>query len=122
MQRAIEIVFILFLLIVLAAIFAPNIIGRVDKSQIQKVKNDIVDLSIAVDAYEAREGHYPNRLSGILEGTDQDAPLLDPWGNSYNYSTDKPSVAPEGLPYYIWSMGRDERSGGEGIDQDRGNW
>lgn len=121
-DRAIKAIFILVVVVVVPAVFAPYIIGRIDQYDIARLQKDIAAVSAAVNAHKNREGSYPNSLSQIFDSADQEPTFVDPWGTPYIYSTDQPIVASEKLPFYVWSMGRDNRLGGEGIDQDRGNW
>jgi len=117
---------------ILAAIVAPNVIGRVDDAQIVKAKAEIANIENAMKFYRLDNFAYPSSEQGIEALVNKPAdPNIrnwkaggylervpsDPWGNPYIYLS--PGNQGE---IDIYTLGRDGRPGGEGIDADIGNW
>lgn len=117
---------------ILAAIVAPNVIGRVDDAQITKAKAEIANIENAMKFYRLDNFAYPSSEQGIEALVNKPAdPNVknwkaggylermpnDPWGNPYLYLS--PGNQGE---IDIYTLGRDGRPGGEGIDADIGNW
>jgi len=117
---------------ILAAIVAPNVIGRVDDAQITKAKAEIANIENAMKFYRLDNFAYPSSEQGIdaLVNKPADPNIKnwkaggylervpnDPWGNPYLYLN--PGSQGE---IDIYTLGRDGRPGGEGIDADIGNW
>jgi general secretion pathway protein G len=116
----------------LAAIVAPQVIGRVDDAQIEKARADIRNIESALDLYRLDNFAYPTTEQGIdaLVNKPNDPNVRnwkpggylgrmpnDPWGNPYQYLNPGNNGEID-----IYTLGRDGRPGGEGIDADIGNW
>jgi len=130
-----EIIVVVFILSLLAAIVAPKIIGRTDDARIADAKVQIKNLETALKLFKLDNGFYPSTeqgLAALLEKptTGQIPPKYrdggyleqkrvppDPWGNSYLY------ISP-GLngDFDIISYGGDGKEGGEGKDADIESW
>ena len=117
---------------ILAAIVAPNVIGRVDDAQITKAKAEIRNIENAMKFYRLDNFSYPSSEQGLEALVTKPAdPNIknwkaggylerlpkDPWGNPYLYLN--PGSRGE---IDIYTLGADGRPGGEGIDADIGNW
>jgi general secretion pathway protein G len=117
---------------ILAAIVAPNVIGRVDDAQITKAKAEIANIENALKFYRLDNFTYPSSEQGLEALVTKPAdpniknwkqggylPKLpkDPWGNAYLYLF--PGNQGE---IDVYTLGRDGRPGGEGVDADIGNW
>lgn len=117
---------------ILAAIVAPNVIGRVDDAQITKAKAEIANIENALKFYRLDNFTYPSTEQGLEALVTKPAdpnirnwkqggylPSLpnDPWGNSYLYLNPGNNGEID-----VYTLGRDGRPGGEGIDADIGNW
>jgi len=128
----IEIMVVVIIIGILAAIVAPNVIGRVDDAQITKAKAEIANIENAMKFYRLDNFAYPSSEQGIEALVTKPAdPNIknwkpggylerlpkDPWGNPYLYLN--PGNQGE---IDIYTLGRDGRPGGEGIDSDIGNW
>ena len=128
----IEIMVVVIILGILAAIVAPNVIGRVDDAQITKAKTEIRNLESSLKFYRLDNFAYPTTEQGLeaLASKPADPNIKnwksggyiprvpnDPWGNSYLYLN--PGTNGE-IDIYTW--GRDGQPGGEGVDADIGNW
>ena len=128
----IEIMVVVIIIGILAAIVAPNVIGRVDDAQITKAKAEIANIENAMKFYRLDNFAYPTSEQGIealvtkpadpnvknwKQGGYLERVPNDPWGNPYLYLN--PGNRGE---IDIYTLGRDGRPGGEGIDADIGNW
>lgn len=128
----IEIMVVIVILGILAAIMAPNIIGRIDDAQIVKARADIQAMETALTLYRLDNFSYPSTEQGLDALTTRPAdPNIrnwkpggyikrvkkDPWGNTYLYLN--PGTKGE---IDIYTLGHDGQPGGEGIDADIGNW
>ena len=128
----IEIMVVVIIIGILAAIVAPNVIGRVDDAQITKAKAEISNIENAMKFYRLDNFNYPTTEQGLdalvtkpadpnvknwKTGGYLDRLPVDPWGNPYIY------LSPgNNREIDIYTLGRDGQPGGEGIDADIGNW
>lgn len=129
----IEIMVVVVILGILAAVVVPRIMDRPDEARVTKAKQDIRVLESSLNMYKLDNFSYPTTQQGLdalvakpsgepepknykAGGYVQKLPK-DPWGNPYQYL--QPGVKGE---LDIFSLGRDNRPGGEGVDSDIGNW
>lgn len=130
-----EILVVVFILTLLAAIVAPKIIGRTDDARIAEAKVQIRNFETALKLFKLDNGFYPSTEQGLealiekptagmipsnyREGgyLEQKRIPLDPWDNPYVF------ISP-GLhgDYDIICYGADGRTGGEGKDADITSW
>jgi len=128
----IEIMVVVIIIGILAAIVAPNVIGRVDDAQITKAKAEIRNIESALKFYRLDNFQYPTSEQGLealvtkpndpairnwKPGGYLDRLPKDPWGNGYQYLNPGNNGEID-----IYTLGRDGRPGGEGLDADIGNW
>jgi len=128
----IEIMVVMVILGVLIAAVAPNILGRADESKITVAKSDVRNVGGALDLYKLDNHHYPSseqglkalveKPTGFPEAKNWRRPYLkkeplDPWGNPYRYLN--PGIHTD---IDVYSLGADEKEGGEGDGADIGNW
>lgn len=129
----IEVMVVVVILGILAAIVVPRIMSRPDEARIAKAKQDIRTLESALNLYKLDNYVYPSTEQGLealvqkptgepvprnwKEGGYIDRLPKDPWGNPYQYLNPGVHGAID-----IYSLGADGRPGGEGIDADIGNW
>ena len=128
----IEIMVVVIIIGLLAAIVAPQVIGRVDDAQIEKARADVRNIEAALKFYRLDNFAYPTTEQGIealvtkpndpsvrnwKDGGYLDRVPKDPWGNPYLYLNPGNNREID-----IYTLGRDGRPGGEGIDADLGNW
>jgi len=126
-----EIMIVVVIIGILAAIVVPKIMNRPDQARIIKVKTDIENIESALDLYKLDNGIYPSTTQGLMalvkEPTIGAIPTnwqgylnqlpRDPWGNPYHY------VYPgKHGQYDIYTLGADNAKGGVGMNKDRGNW
>jgi general secretion pathway protein G len=127
----IEIMVVVVILGILAALIAPNVISRIDDAQITKVKQDIRAIESALKLYRLDNFRYPSTDEGLEalvtpptdpnarwpEGGYLDRLPRDPWDREYVYL--QPGNQGE---FDLYSLGRDGQQGGDGLDGDVGNW
>ncbi|MAO52508.1 MAG: type II secretion system protein GspG [Pusillimonas sp.] len=125
----IEIMVVVVIMGVLAALIVPNLMGRPDQARAIAARQDIGSLMQALKLYRLDHGRYPSNEQGlsVLMGTPgagqagQQTYLErlpnDPWGTPYQYLN--PGVHGE---IDVFSLGADGRPGGEGKDADIGSW
>ncbi|TJY55803.1 type II secretion system protein GspG [Sinimarinibacterium sp. CAU 1509] len=136
MQRGftlIEIMVVVVILGILAAVVVPRIMDNPDKARITKAKQDIRVLESTLELYKLDNFNYPSTQQGLdalvkKPSGEPDAPNYksggyvkslpkDPWGNPYQYL--QPGARGE---FDLFSLGADNRPGGEGVAADIGNW
>ena len=131
----IEIMVVITILGILAALIVPRVIGRTDDARIAAAKQDIASLLQALKLYRLDNGAYPSTEQGLrallAKPTIEPIPPnwkqggylersnvpKDPWGNDYKYLN--PGLKGE---IDVFSYGRDGAAGGEGVDADIGSW
>ncbi|MDR0251316.1 MAG: type II secretion system major pseudopilin GspG [Burkholderiales bacterium] len=129
----IEIMVVIVILGVLAALIAPKFMDRPDEARITAAKTDIGTLMQALKLYRLDNQRYPTTEQGlnalVTRPIAQPEPSNwkpggylerlppDPWGNPYQYLN--PGLHGE---IDVFSFGADGKSGGEGNDADIGSW
>ncbi|MFA5530255.1 MAG: type II secretion system major pseudopilin GspG [Thiohalomonadaceae bacterium] len=129
----IEIMVVVVILGILAAIVVPKVMDRPDTARITKVKQDIRALESALNLYRLDNYLYPSTDQGLMALVERpsgspearnwktggyvDRLPKDPWGNDYQYLS--PGTRGE---IDIFSLGADGRPGGEGVAADIGSW
>lgn len=121
----IEIMVVVVILGLLAAIVAPNIIGNIDKAATSRAKQDIRQIETALKLYRMENFKYPSSdegLAALVTPGESGQSFLDkvptdPWDNVYQYRN--PGQQGE---FDVFSLGADGQEGGEGINADLGNW
>lgn len=100
----IEVMVVVVILGILAAIIIPKISSRPEQARIVKVKQDIMAMQSALDLYKLDNGFYPSTDQGlqalVTKPTDDPQPRNwksdgylqqlpeDPWGQPYQYVND----------------------------------
>jgi general secretion pathway protein G len=123
----IEVIVVVFILGLLAALVAPKIMGRTEDAKINQTKVQIRNFETALKLYKLDNGSYPSTVQGLEALTskpstgklpnnyrqggylEQSTIPKDPWGNPYVYVS--PGVATE---YEVVSFGGDGAQGGQG--------
>ncbi len=129
----VEIMVVVVILSILAAIVVPKIMDRPDQAREAKVMQDIRALSAALDLYRLDNYAYPATDDGLealiqrpsslptgakwMEGGYIKRLPKDPWGNPYSYL--QPGTHGE---FDLFSLGADNAVGGSGPSTDIGNW
>ncbi len=127
----IELMVVLAILGVLAALVVPNVLNRADDARATAAKTDVGNLMQALKLYRLDNQTYPTAEQGlnalVTKPTTGPAPLNwkpyidklpnDPWGRPYQYMN--PGVKGE---VDVLSLGADGQPGGEGKNADLGSW
>lgn len=129
----IEVMIVVVIIGVLAAVLVPRIMGRPDEARQVAAKQDIATISQALKLYRLDNQRYPTTEQGLMAlvqmPSSQPVPTnwkqggyverlpKDPWGNPYQYLS--PGVKGE---IDIFSYGADGQPGGSGADKDIGSW
>ncbi|MCX7693040.1 Type II secretion system protein G [Tepidimonas taiwanensis] len=133
-QRAftlIELMVILVIIGVLAALIVPNVIDRADESRVTAARSDVANLMQALKLYRLDNQRFPTQQQGLqalVQRPTQEPvppnwrPYLeklpnDPWGRPYQYLNPGTYGAVD-----VFSLGADGQPGGEGNDADIGSW
>lgn len=126
----IEVLIVMVILGLLAALVGPRMFGKVGKSRQKAAKAQIALFETALDTYRLDTSKYPTTDQGLealrvkpsgVERWDgpylpKDVPL-DPWGHRYVYR-----CPGEHGDFDIISLGADGAEGGEGEDEDVASW
>ena len=131
----IELMVVMIIIGVLAALVAPRLMGKADKAKVTEAKIQIKNFETALRLFKMDNGFYPSTEQGlealITPPTAGQIPenykatgylekkviVLDPWGNEYVY------ISPGELgDYDIISYGADGLPEGENLDADLINW
>jgi len=127
----IELMVVLLILAMLTTIAAPRVTKYLRKAKVETAKVQVEALSTAVDSFHLDVGRFPTSaeslkvlLSAPADATRWDGPyikksesLVDPWGHAYLYR-----IPGQHSEYDVYSLAADGKEGGEGDDQDIGNW
>jgi len=129
----VEILVVIVILGILAALVVPRIIERPDQARVTAAKADIATIMQALKLYRLDNQRYPTTEQGlsalVVRPTLAPAPAnwkpngylerlpQDPWGNPYQYLN--PGLRGE---IDVFSFGADGQPGGTGYDADIGSW
>jgi len=129
----IEIMVVVVILGILAAVVVPRLLDRPDEARITKAKTDIKGIEQALGMYKLDNGYFPTTEQGLASLVEQPTvgriPTkfpqggylkkvpVDPWGNSYVFLS--PGIHGD---FDIISYGGDGESGGEGKNADINSW
>jgi len=127
----IELMVVLVIIGVLAALIVPNVLDRADDARSTAARTDITNLMQALKLYRLDNQRYPTAEQGLQAlivrpsagpAPNNWRPYLeklpnDPWGRPYQYLN--PGIKGE---VDVMSFGADGQSGGEGKDADIGSW
>jgi general secretion pathway protein G len=129
----IEIMVVVIIIGLLAAVIVPQFLGRVDDARQAKAKQDIQAMQTALTMFKLDNFVYPTTEMGLKALAQKpDSPLInhwrsggylqhvtkDPWGNDYLY------VRPgqHSTEFDLYTLGADAQPGGDGANADIGNW
>ena len=127
----IELMVVLVIIGVLAALIVPNVLDRADDARTTAARTDVTNLMQALKLYRLDNQRYPTSEQGlqalVAKPTAGPQPLNwkpyleklpnDPWTRPYQYLN--PGVKGE---IDVMSFGADGQPGGEGKDADIGSW
>ncbi|GAB5414792.1 MAG: type II secretion system major pseudopilin GspG [Congregibacter sp.] len=129
----VEILVVLVIMGLLISIVAPTVLNQADGARVQKAQADFKAIETALKIYRLDNYVYPTTEQGLqaLVTPSQLEPEprnfkqggylgevpLDPWGRPYLY------LSPgENGEVDIYTLGADGLAGGEGPNEDIGNW
>jgi general secretion pathway protein G len=127
----IELMVVLVIIGVLAALIVPNVLDRADDARVTAARTDVNNLMQALKLYRLDNQRYPTGVQGLqalLARPTAGPPAPnwkpyveklpnDPWGRPYQYLN--PGVKGE---IDVMSFGADGQAGGEGKNADVGSW
>lgn len=127
----IELMVVLAIIGVLAALIVPNVLSRADDARVTAARTDVNNIMQALKLYRLDNQRYPTNEQGlqalVARPTTNPVPSNwknyldklpnDPWGRPYQYLN--PGVHG---PVDVFSFGADGQPGGEGHDADIGSW
>ena len=127
----IELMVVLVIIGVLAALIVPNMLDRADDARVTAARTDVNNLMQALKLYRLDNQRYPTAEQGLQAllqrpTTGPAAPNWkpyveklpnDPWGRPYQYAN--PGLKGE---IDVYSFGADGVIGGEGNNADLGSW
>jgi general secretion pathway protein G len=127
----VELLVVMVILVLLASLVAPRVIGYLGSSRTKTAKVQIESLSTSLELYKLDTGRYPDEREGLNALVQRPASAknwngpylkkdrvpLDPWGSPYHYRYPGQRGA-----FDIFSFGADNHEGGEGEDQDVASW
>jgi general secretion pathway protein G len=115
----IEVMVVVVILGILAAIIVPKVMDRPDTARLVKAQSDIRALESALNLYKLDNFDYPSNDQGLeaLVPKYIDRLADDPWGNPYLYLN--PGLHGD---MDVYTLGADGLQGGEGKNADIGNW
>ena len=127
----IELMVVLVIIGVLAALIVPNVLDRADDARIMAARTDVNNLMQALKLYKLDNQRAPTSEQGLqaLMAKPSTGPIPqnwkpyldklpnDPWGRPYQYLN--PGIKGE---IDVMSLGADGQPGGEGKNADVGSW
>lgn len=125
----IEMMVVLVIIAVVAAMVVPNVIGRPDQARATVAQSDLQSIASALEIYRLDNRTYPTTAQGLdalvtrpqvppepvnwASGGYLSAMPLDPWGAEYIYRFPGQIGA-----FDLISLGADGQPGGSGVDAD----
>ncbi len=127
----IELMVVLVIIGVLAALIVPNVLDRADDARVAAARTDVNNLVQALKLYRLDNQRYPGGEQGLQALVVKPAAGAippnwkayldklpnDPWGRPYQYA--QPGLKGE---IDVFSLGADGAVGGDGKDADIGSW
>jgi general secretion pathway protein G len=127
----VELLVVLAILGLLAGLVGPQVMKFLGSSKTKTAALQIENLSSTLDLYRLETGRYPTSEEGLeaLVSQPSDVPSWngpylknaqvpkDPWGFDYQYRYPGEHGGAD-----IWSLGADNREGGEGENSDIVSW
>lgn len=123
----VELLVVLVILVLLASIIGPRVIGYLGGAKSKTAKIQIESLVTSLELFHVDVGRYPTTAEGLASLVKMDAKVpgwngpyitkgsvpADPWGAAYHYDSPGKTMA-----FDLYSLGRDGKEGGAGEDAD----
>jgi len=127
----IELMVVLVIIGVLAALIVPSLMDRPDQARATAARQDVAAIMQGLKLYRLDNGAYPSATQGLRSLVEKPATgkvptnwrtylerlSQDPWGNAYQYLN--PGTHGE---IDVFSLGADGEPGGEKANADIGSW
>ena len=126
----IEIMVVVVVIALLGAMIGPTLFSKVQQAEETRIAQDIRAIESALKFYRLDNYRYPTQAHNLKSLVEQPAGLerwngpyledipVDPWGEGYRYSY----PGKHGKDIDVFTYGADNQEGGEGSEQDWGNW
>lgn len=127
----IELLVVLVILGLLASLAGPKVMNYLGGAKSDSAKLQVEEFGASLDLFKLETGRYPTSQEG-LQALVQAPPGIsgwngpylkkkvvpkDPWGNDYQYA----SPGQHGI-YDLFSLGADNKEGGDGENKDLTSW
>ena len=127
----VEVMVVVVILGVLAALVVPRVVGRADEARAVAAKQDLAAIMQAMKMYRLDNGRYPSADQGLQALVSR--PTVDPQPGNWKSYLDRLPKDPWGNPYQflspgvhgeidIFTLGADGQPGGSESDKDIGSW
>ena len=127
----IELMVVLLIIGVLAALIVPNVLDRADDAKATAAKTDVSNLVQALKLYKLDNGRYPSNEQGLAALVNK--PSTEPVPPNWKKNLDLLPNDPWGKPYQmkspgdhgeidVFTYGSDGAAGGTGEAKDVGSW
>jgi general secretion pathway protein G len=123
----IEVMVVLAILGVMAAMILPNVIGKDDQARVTATKSSLSSVANALEMYKLDNYRYPTTEEGLEALAKRPASArifpdggylrkvpVDSWDRPFQYA----SPSSSGRPFDLYSLGADGAEGGEGFAAD----
>jgi general secretion pathway protein G len=123
----VELLVVLVILVLLASIIGPRVIGYLGSSRSKTAKIQIESLVTSLELFHVDVGRYPTTAEGLAALVKTQAKIPnwngpyitkgsvppDPWGVAYHYESPGKTA-----PFDLYTLGRDGKEGGSDEDAD----
>jgi len=127
----IELMVVIVILGVLAALVVPRVLSRPDEARAVAAKQDIASLMQSLKLYRLDNRRYPTAEQGLQALVQQ--PTSGPRADNWKAYIERLPSDPWGAPYQylnpgvngeidVFSFGADGKAGGDGANADIGSW
>ena len=127
----IELMVVLAIIGVIAALVVPNVLGRSDDARVSAARVDVGNLMMALKLYKLDNQRFPTPEQGLRALKEK--PSIEPVPQNWRSYVEKLPNDPWGQPYQyinpgafgevdVLSLGADGVVGGQGRDADIGSW
>ena len=118
----IEMMVVVVVIALLGAMIGPTLFKKVQQAEETRVSQDIRTVVGALKFYRLDNYRYPTQSQGlealVTVPAGAESKWNGPWGAPYQYQ----NPGTHGKEIEVYSLGADGQTGGEGSNQDLGNW
>jgi general secretion pathway protein G len=127
----IEVLIVLGIVAMLATFATPQLLRYLGHAKVDTARIQLSAITTAIELYALDNGGYPNQQVGLVALVRQPPGLrswrgpylkkaeglVDPWGRPYGYR-----IPGRQSSFEVFTLGRDNATGGQGEDQDVVTW